>query len=174
MNGLFFTERAFQGGIAKSLRSLSLASGLLVLTACGFSPVYSPGGSAVGPVTIEQIDGRTGFFVRQELDRYAALERGNVAPKTLKVDLKQTFSSASFSVDGLAARTLLTLTASYTLSDASQNEPKKGFVTTTIGYESLDQAYGDVALQADAEERAAKQIADRLWADLRRQAQMAR
>jgi hypothetical protein len=50
----------------------------------------------------------------------------------------------------------------------------RGSVTTNVAYESLDQAYGDVALQADAEERVAGQIAERLWLDLQRQVRAAR
>jgi LPS-assembly lipoprotein len=141
-----------------------------LLSGCGFAPVYGTSGSSVGPVSIVQIDGRAGYFLRQELDRYAALERGNSAPRNLTVKLTQTFASAALSVDGLSGRTLLTLTADYSIESLSGGRPQTGSVTTTVGYESLDQAYGDVALQADAEERAAKQIADQLWADLRRQA----
>jgi hypothetical protein len=43
-----------------------------------------------------------------------------------------------------------------------------------VAYESLDQAYGDVALQGDAEERIADQLAQRLWLDLQRQSRSAR
>jgi LPS-assembly lipoprotein len=144
------------------------------LSACGFSPVYSSAGSGVGPVSIAQIDGRAGYFLRQELDRHAVLERGSTAPRLLTVKLVPTFTSAALAVDGLSARTLYTLTARYSLEAAVTGAPLVGEVSTTVGYESLDQAYGDVALQADAEERAAAQIASKIWADLRRQARPAR
>jgi LPS-assembly lipoprotein len=155
-------------GCTKSVAALIVSSGFLV--GCGFSPVYGTSGSSVGPVSIVQIDGRAGYFLRQELDRYAALEKATSAPRTLTVKLTQTFDSAALGVDGLSARTNLTLKADYSITSANGGPPQAGTVTTSVGYESLDQAYGDVALQADAEERAAKQIADRIWADLRRQA----
>jgi LPS-assembly lipoprotein len=154
---------------AKLLIAL-IVSSCTTLASCGFSPVYSAGGSGLGPVTIGQIDGRAGYFLRQELDRYAALEVGESPARVLDVKLQQTFTSAALGVDGLSARTLLTLTATYTLAPAGKGAPVSGYATTTVGYESLDQAYADVSLQADAEERAAKQVADRLWADIRRQA----
>lgn len=144
----------------------------LVLSGCGFSPVYSSAGSSVGPVSIGQIDGRAGYFLRQELDRYAALERGTSPARILDIKIITTFASAALAVDGLSARTLYTLTANYTLAPTGAGAPITGSVTTTVGYESLDQAYGDVALQADAEERAATQIADKVWADLRRQTRL--
>jgi LPS-assembly lipoprotein len=148
---------------------------VVALSGCGFSPVYSTTGSGVGPISIAQIEGRAGYFLRQELDRHAVLEQGNAAPRTLTIKLVNSFASAALAVDGLSARTLYTMTANYTLAPAaSGGVPLTGVVTTTVGYESLDQAYGDVALQADAEERAATQIADKVFADLRRQTRLAR
>jgi LPS-assembly lipoprotein len=147
----------------------------LALTGCGFAPVYSNGGSSVGPVSIAQIDGRAGYFLRQELDRHAVLEQGSSAPRVLTIKLNTTFGTAAATVDGLSGRTLYTMTANYSLAPtATGQELLTGIVTATVGYESLDQAYGDVALQADAEERAATQIADKVWADLRRQTRPAR
>jgi LPS-assembly lipoprotein len=145
---------------------------VLLVSGCGFSPVYSTNGAGVGPVSISEIDGRAGYFLRQELDRYAALERGSTPQRTLTVKLVTNFASAALGVDGLSARTLYTLTANYSLESNTGGKPLVGVVSTTVGYESLDQAYGDVALQADAEQRAATQVADRVWADLRRQARL--
>jgi LPS-assembly lipoprotein len=150
------------------MKSAMLALALLA-SGCGFSPVYSTSGSGVGPVVIPEIDGRSGYFLRQELDRHAALEQGNSSPRTLTVKLVTRFASAALTPDGLSGRTLLTLTANYELQQAAGLRPLVGVISTTVGYESLDQAYGDVALQADAEQRAATQVADRIWADLRRQ-----
>jgi LPS-assembly lipoprotein len=160
--------------IAKTARFSMLALGL-ALAGCGFSPVYGTGGSGVGPVTVAQIDGRGGYFLRSELDRYAALEQGTTAPRMLTIKLTTTFASAALAVDGLSARTLYTMIADYNLAPSTNGgKPVMGRVSTTVGYESLDQAYGDVALQADAEERAATQIADKVFADLRRQTRQAR
>jgi LPS-assembly lipoprotein len=160
--------------ILKSTR-LSVLGLAVAVSGCGFSPVYSTNGSGVGPVSVAQIDGRAGYFLRSELDRFAALEKGRTTPRTLTVKLVNTFASAAITTDGLSGRTLYTMTASYTLAPAALSDaPLSGSVTTTVGYESLDQAYGDVALQADAEERAAAQIAQKVFADLRRQTQLAR
>jgi LPS-assembly lipoprotein len=160
--------------LPKFLRA-SLVALALAVSGCGFSPVYSTNGSGIGPLSIAQIDGRAGYFLRSELDRHAALEQGTTAPRTLTIKLVTSFASAALAVDGLSARTLYTMTANYNLApSASGGTPLTGTVTTTVGYESLDQAYGDVALQADAEERAAKQIADQVFDDLRRQTRLVR
>ena len=154
---------------------VGVLAAVMASAGCGFSPVYSTGGSGVGPLTVTQIDGRAGYFLRSELDRHAALEQGTTPPRTLTVKLVNSFASAALAVDGLSARTLYTMTANYTLAPTTTGAaPLTGTVTTTVGYESLDQAYGDIALQADAEERAATQIAEKVFADLRRQTRLAR
>ncbi len=162
--------RLFRRFVCASVVALTLAA-----AGCGFSPIYSTSGSGLGPLNIAQIDGRAGYFLRQELDRFAALEQGTTQPRTLTIKIIPSFASAALGVDGLSARTLYTLSATYTLEAlAAGGQPLRGTVTTTVGYESLDQAYGDVALQADAEERAATEIAGKLFADLRRQTRLTR
>jgi LPS-assembly lipoprotein len=153
------------------LLTLAFAAGL---AACGFQPVYSTRGSGIGPVSITTIDGRTGYFLRQELERRAVLEQGRQAPRQLTVKLTRTFSPAAQGVDGISLRNELTVTANYMLSAAPPLPAITGSITTSVAYESLDQAYGDVALQSDAEERIAGQLALRLWLDLQRQLRSAR
>jgi LPS-assembly lipoprotein len=146
----------------------------VTLAGCGFQPVYSTQGSGIGPVTIAAIEGRTGYYLRQELDRRAVLEQGTGSPRVLSVKISRTFAPAAIGTDGISARNELTVTATYVL-DAAPPLPKvQGAVEANVGYQSLDLAYGDVALQADAEERVAGQIAERLWLDLQRQVRATR
>ena len=147
---------------------------ITALAGCGFQPVYSTRGSGIGPIEVTTIDGRTGYFLRQELERRAALEQGSQAPRQLTVTLSRSFSPIAQGVDGISLRNELTVTALYTLSAAPPLPAMTGTITTSVAYESLDQAYGDVALQSDAEERIADQLAQRLWLDLQRQSRSAR
>ncbi len=158
----------------QNLLKASVLSFVLMASGCGFSPVYGINGAGIGPVTIAQIDGRAGYFLHQELDRHASLEGGSTPARTLTVKVLTRFESAALAVDGLSGRTLLSLTANYSLEAANGGPPLVGTVSTTVGYESLDQAYGDVALQADAEQRASTQVASRIWADIQRQTRLAR
>ena len=146
----------------------------VAIAGCGFQPVYSTQGSGIGPVTIAAIDGRTGYYLRQELDRRAVLEQGTGSPRLLVVKFERTFTPAAQGTDGISTRNEMTVTATYTLAAAPPLPAIRGSVATNVAYESLDQAYGDVALQADAEERVAGQIAERLWLDLQRQVRAAR
>ncbi|GBF56688.1 LPS-assembly lipoprotein LptE [Candidatus Phycosocius bacilliformis] len=147
----------------------------LLLVGCGFQPVYRTSGSGIGPVNIAPIEGRIGYYLRQELNRRAALEEERGAdPRLLTVKLTRDFSPAAQGTDGISTRTELTVTVNYELAAAPPLPPVRGSLTTNVAYESLDQAYGDVALQADAEERLATQVADRIWLDLQRQVRAAR
>ncbi|WP_085341277.1 LPS assembly lipoprotein LptE [Aquidulcibacter paucihalophilus] len=145
-----------------------------MLAGCGFQPVYSTQGSGIGPVTIAAIEGRTGYYLRQELDRRAVLEQGTASPRVLSVKLTRIFTPAAQGTDGISTRNEMTVTATYVLAAAPPLPAVTGTITTNVAYESLDQAFGDVALQADAEERVANQIAERLWLDLQRQVRAAR
>jgi hypothetical protein len=146
----------------------------VTLAGCGFQPVYSTKGSGIGPVTIAPIGGRTGYYLRQELDRRAVLEQGTGSPRALVVKFERAFTPAAQGTDGISTRNEMTVTATYVLAAAPPLPAIRGSVETNVAYESLDQAYGDVALQADAEERVAGQIAERLWLDLQRQVRAAR
>jgi LPS-assembly lipoprotein len=147
------------------LSSLALVA-LPLLAGCGFTPVYDTAGRGIGPVTIQTIDSRTGFFLQQELSRRAALEKSEGTPRTLSVALANVFRNTNLRQDSFYNRTQLQITATWTLRDSTQTEPKTGRVVVTVGYDTADQAFGDVALQADAEERAAVMLAERIWADI--------
>jgi LPS-assembly lipoprotein len=164
------------GEALAKIGALAWILGLLAaLAGCGFQPVYSTQGSGIGAVTIVAIEGRTGYYLRQELDRRAVLERqGTGSPRVLTVKITRAFTPAAQGTDGISTRNEMTVTATYTLAAAPPLPAVRGSITTNVAYESLDQAFGDVALQADAEERVASQLAERLWLDLQRQVRAAR
>jgi LPS-assembly lipoprotein len=156
----------------KRRRALCLGLGLATLVAgCGFQPVYDTQGSGVGPVSVSEIPGRTGFLVRQELLRRAALERGEGQPRQLDVRLVTQFAGTSNQITGYATRTQMTVSANYRLVGSTNVE---GYVQSNVAYDGLNEAFGDVALQADAEERVAVLLADRIWMDLVRKVKAAR
>lgn len=143
-----------------------LLGGPLAASGCGFQPVYSPSGRGIGPVDVALIDGRTGFLVQQELARKAALERGTTPVRRLEVELTTSFIQTNQGSDGFFSRTQMTVAASWTLQGQAETPDGRGAVSVMVGYDSQDQAFGEVALQADAEERAAVLLADRIWSDV--------
>lgn len=147
----------------------TILAGLMatMLAACGFQPVYDTAGSGLGPMEIGEIEGRTGYLVRQELLRRAALEKGTGAPRKLDVQVLTRFAGAAREVTGYDTRTQMSVFANYSFGGAAGI---RGATSVMVGYDGQGVAFGDVALQADAEERAAIQLADRIWLDLLRKA----
>jgi LPS-assembly lipoprotein len=147
--------------------AITLLAGLTLAAGCGFAPVYDTGGRGIGPVEIGLIEGRTGHLLRQELLRRASLERGEGPPRVLVITLAFSFVNTNQQSTGFFNRTQMTVDASYTLTGTNPDAPDAtGKVTAMVGYDTLNQAFTDVSLQADAEERIAVMLADRLWADL--------
>lgn len=154
----------------KFLAVLGLAAAAMV-AACGFQPVYAPGGSArsIGPVTVTEIEGRTGFLVRQELQKrfQPGAQHAGAQPRTLTLKLQEDLIGVVSRLDGFAARSDLFGTVAYSLSPAEPGGAAiSGFVQVSVGLNQDGAPFGDVALQSDAEQRLAVAIAERLYAEL--------
>jgi LPS-assembly lipoprotein len=146
--------------------AIGVVAGSGLLAGCGFQPVYSPDGRGIGPVQVALIDGRTGYLVQQELTRLATLERGAAPARRLEVVLDSAFASTNQRADGFFNRTQLTVTANWKLLGSREAPDGQGRVSVMVGYDTREQAFGTVSLQADAEERAAVMLAERIWADV--------
>jgi LPS-assembly lipoprotein len=146
-------------------RDMTALACLLLLSACGFQPVYSAQGSGVGPVAVAEIEGRTGYFLRTELQRLSALERGAAAPPVLTITLDTRFRDAAVQQSTYADRTLMAVTARWQLQQA--DGVLSGEVVADTGFDNRDQTFGAIALQADAEQRVAQLLAAAIWADIR-------
>ncbi|MEZ6022726.1 MAG: hypothetical protein R3C16_04775 [Hyphomonadaceae bacterium] len=152
------------------MRLLAASLALLVVAACGFQPMYAPagGGAAIGPVEVEQIDGKAGHTLKAELDRILDVEnRNGGAPARLHITLLEQISSLGIRIDESATRAELRLTANYVLSPANPNAtPMRGSVVTVVNYDIPRAAFGEIAAQDDARERAAETMAQRFRAEL--------
>jgi LPS-assembly lipoprotein len=156
---------------------LRYAFPLLVLSAgvsgCGFQPVYAPPSagaaqvSAIGPVEIEQIDGRLGFFVKDELDRLFAIEeRAAGTPRKLEVSVTELSQDIGLRTDASATRSDFLVRANYRLLNADGTPAAAGNLDVVVSYDIPGQPYADVAAQMDAQQRAAAVLAERLRIDL--------
>lgn len=144
-----------------------LASLTLLLAACGFQPMYAPpgGGHAIGPVVVEQIDGKAGHVLKTELDRILAVENDGSPAAQLDVRLSERITRIGIRVDESATRAELRLTANYVLAPPTGRRIR-GSVTTVVNYDIPTAAFGEIAAQDDARERAAETMAQRLRAEL--------
>lgn len=138
----------------------------LLLGGCGFSPVYSQNGSGIGPVNIAPIDGRTGYFIEQELKQYSRLEKGGTTPRNLKINLKRDFTNIALGQDSFYKRVQINYYVDYTL-EAGNNAPEiKGSFSDSLSFSGSTNPYSEVTLQKDAEQKAAQLIAERVWREL--------
>jgi LPS-assembly lipoprotein len=147
---------------------LLLASFALLLSACGFQPMYAPvgGGPAIGPVNIAQIDGKAGHVLKTELDRILQVEAGDGEPAQLEITLREQVTPLGIRLDESASRGELRLVANYVLRPANNGREVRGSVSTVVTYDVPTAAFGEIAAQDDARERAAETLAQRFRAEL--------
>lgn len=146
---------------------LLIASLTLLLAACGFQPMYAPaaGGQAIGPIEVRQIDGKAGHVLKRELDRILAVENGGAQPMVLEITLSEQVTPLGIRVDESATRAELRLIANYVLTPP-QGQVMRGSVFTVVNYDIPTAAFGEIAAQDDARERAAETMAQRFRAEL--------
>ncbi|GAM97293.1 hypothetical protein U91I_00918 [alpha proteobacterium U9-1i] len=148
-----------------------LASLTLLLSACGFQPMYAPagGGAAIGPVNVAQIDGKAGHVLKTELDRLLAVEANTGGePMQLEISIAESVSGVGIRLDESASRTELRLVANYVLTPPPGRgaQVMRGSVTAVTNYDIPFSAFGEIAAQDDARERAAEVLAQRFRAEL--------
>ncbi len=150
------------------MRTLIASLSLLLLAACGFQPMYAPagGGAAIGPVNVEQIDGKAGHVLKSELDRIFAVENNGGTPALLEITLQEQITPLGIRRDESATRAELRLIANYVLTPANNGQVIRGSVFTVVNYDIPTAAFGEIAAQDDARERAAETMAERFRAEL--------
>lgn len=150
------------------MRFLVIALALTALAGCGFKPMYAPSGgdATIGAVSVNEIPGKSGHVFRTELTRLLGAERGSPTARRLEVVLTERIASLGLRVDESATRADLTLTADYVFFDSSGLELFRGAVTQVASYDIPQSAYGEVAAQNDARERAGAMLAERMRSEL--------
>lgn len=156
-----------------------VALALTALSACGFKPMYAPSGgdATIGAVTVNEIPGKSGHVLRTELTKLLGAERGSPTARRLEVVLTERISSLGLRIDESATRADLRLTADYVFFDSSGVELFRGVVSQVASYDIpsvptatpgqlSSSAYGEVAAQNDARERAGSMLAERMRTEL--------
>ncbi len=149
-----FALRLAKTGFA--LRALILGLALVPLSACGFTPVYGTGPEYAnsGPISIPEIPGRTGHFLRQELVRTIGRGvPGVTGSANLEVTLNQSIERLAFAPDEAASRSDYVGTASWRLRGTNGLLIASGGVTERASFNFADAPYADLAAQTAAQER---------------------
>jgi LPS-assembly lipoprotein len=151
----------------------------LLLSGCGFRPLYAvpdtPGGSmqaTLRSIYVEPVPERLGYQLR---NRMIDVLDGRGQPGGARYALKLTLTTKSEAIgvqsqttSGGITQTAITryndtLTVNYELSDArSGTVVTKGVETGLSAYNVLNSPYATLAVQQDADRRAAEDIADRI------------
>lgn len=161
-------DRGRECGLRASFRRLAVILFLLPLGACGFQPLYGEraGGVAVhqelSGVAIDPIPDRVGQLVRNQL--IDALSPGGqpTAPVyRLAVTLQQRKEDVAFQRDEQATRVNLTLEANFVLREISNDRVvARGSTRSVAAYNIVQSEFANIAAEADAVRRAARQAAD--------------
>lgn len=143
---------------------------LLFLPSCALQPMYAGGRSGavaqgLAAVEIPAIEGRSGWLVRNALrDRFAA---GGSASTRYRLDVRLDEKLEGLGVIGndTVARERLTLRARYQLVDSTDNSILLDATDgTDAGVDIVSSEYAVIAAEQTAEERLAKDLADRITA----------
>ena len=147
-------------------RSLILAP--LALTACGFSPVYGPGGTGTALQNRIQVaaprDRNSYLLIRRIEER---LGRSDAPDYTLSLTLETREEGLGIDPDGNIDRYNLIGVVGYILTDATNGrELSSGTVNSFTGYSATASTVEALASERDARERLMVILADQIVARL--------
>ena len=132
-------------------------------TSCGLRPVYGNATDGSGPISVSQIDGRTGHRVRQELALSLSSGLPGVAPGArLETSLDEKLTRLPLKRDDGVSRSSYDVEAKYRLYSADGELLAKGTTYAAANFDSTTSSYGDIALQTDARERVGRTVARRI------------
>ena len=106
-------------------------------------------------------------MLRTELTRILAVENDGSPPANLEITLTEQVTPLGLRIDESSTRAELRLTANYILTPAeTSGRVMRGSVSTIVNYDIPTAAFGEIAAQDDARERAAETMAQRFRAEL--------
>ena len=143
----------------------------LLLTACGFHPVYgarnassdSPVALDLNNIAIDNIPDRNGQMLRNDLiDRMYGRNRPDKPAYTLKINIHNTEEDLGILANASSTRSLLNMYGDYSLTDASGKELLHGSAHSVASFDKLDEMYGTVAAREDAYERTLHEVSEQI------------
>ncbi len=149
----------------KHLLALALA---LAVAGCGFQPAYSPASAAAsGGISVPEIEGRSGHALRKALIEELATGLPGITEASLVVTLEEQLNRLAIRPDEAAARSDVIATGRYVLDTGDR--ALTGSTRTETSFNVPVSAFGDIAAQTAAADRAMGTLARRIVEDLRLQ-----
>lgn len=150
------------------MRSLLASLALLLLSACGLSPMYAGGGNgavaqSMAAIEVAPIEGRAGWLVRSALEeRFAAA--GQAAPRyRIAVRLDDTLEGLAVLRDDTISRERRTLRARYQLIDLASGDILLDATDgSDAGIDVVSSEYAVIAAEQTALENLSQDLAQRI------------
>ena len=155
--------------MSRSRLLLPLAALFLLAACAGFEPLYAEQTSrtaAMKNLSLAPIEGRAGFLFSQAMLERGGVHEGESGAWVLQTSLKKTHTAVGVRVDQVSTRSRMTVTAKYTVRDKTGAIVYRGRQTSMAAYDEPDQPYGALAAEQDAEERATRVLAEKVFNDL--------
>ena len=154
----------------QAITTMLVAGSALLLTACGFTPLYGGAGGnpALSRIAVSTQDDRLGYRLREQLED--ALGRDGAAQPLyrLTTQTEQNRRPLGRRIDDTATRYELTVKSDWVLTPVAGGLPLNGTETVTLTYAAADQPYAAIAAQQDGEERAAAELSRLIRIDILR------
>ena len=140
----------------------------LVLSGCGFTPLYGEAGvgSSLSRIAVTTQEDRLGYRVREQLEDALGRDASQPPLWRLQTTVEQSRRPLGRRIDDTATRYELTVRGAWTLTPVGGGLPLSGVETVTTTYAAADQPYAAIAAQQDGEERAAAELARQIRLDL--------
>ena len=153
---------------------IAIAALACTLSACGFRPLYGRVGSdpaaqeIFASIYVEPIaQERVGYELRNDLiDLLRSANRPLGTAYRLTVDVTETREGTAVQTDSTITRYDIVFTAKYALTDSNLKPVLSGTETTLESFDVAQSPYSSLTAQADAEKRAAQDIAEHIRIDL--------
>lgn len=136
----------------------------LLLAACGFTPLYAPGGTGTqlqNNITVSEPNTRDAFLVTQRLEE--RLGRAVDPAYTLSLSVRSSAEGLAVDSEGSTTRFNLLGNADYSLIDVSSGRVvTSGSVDNFTGYSAAGTTVAALAAQRDAQKRLMVLLADQI------------
>jgi LPS-assembly lipoprotein len=166
-------EVARVGALAKSMKSATLAAVLIasaaMLSGCGFQPLYGPTASGaqledvMRTVDISLVPGRVGQSIRNELI-FRTTGGGHAADRAvyrLDIAVRESVINTTVERTGDPKGQVYQLYGQFRLIRVADNQVVlEGNSNARAAYDKVDSVFADIRAKRDAEDRAARTIAE--------------
>ncbi|MFD2204893.1 LPS assembly lipoprotein LptE [Kiloniella antarctica] len=155
--------------VRKLVVSLGLVTSIIILSACGFQPVYRKNAETgyasnqyLQTVRITPIPDRPGQILHNMLrDRMNPLGQPRQPLYSLNTIVEESTKGLAVRLDNTVSRTNLTIVVKYTLIKLSnRSSVYTGTARATNSFDELDDPYTNLVAEDTARERVLRQVAD--------------